>query len=185
MSITAKGENKECNENREVKRNSVQGDFAVVQWLRLHVPNAWGLGSIPDWGTRSHVLKLMILQTAQFSHSVVSNSATPRTAARQASLSVTNSQSLLKLMSIESVTPSNPLILCYPLLLLSSIFPSIRVFSKESVPFITWPKYQSSLYQVVKIMHRLDFKSLLMMCSVFSFFYIYSLFSINELSLLN
>ena len=96
-----------------------------------------------------------------------------------------NSKKLLKLKSIKSVIPSNHFILCCPLLLLSSIFPSIRVISKESVPFITWPKYQSSLYQVVKIMHRLDFKSLLMMCSVFSFFYIYSLFSINELSLLN
>ena len=58
--------------------------------------------------------------------------ATPWTAARQASLSITNSQSLLKLMSIESVMPSNHLILCCPLLLLPSIFPSIRVFSNES-----------------------------------------------------
>ena len=65
----------------------------------------------------------------QFSHSVMSNSATPWTAARQAFLSITNSQSLLKLMSIESMMPSNHLILCHPLLLLSLIFPSIRVFS--------------------------------------------------------
>ena len=60
--------------------------------------------------------------------------ATPRTAAGQASLSITNSWSLLKLMSIESVMPSNHLILCHPLLLPPSIFPSIRVFSKESIP---------------------------------------------------
>ena len=60
---------------------------------------------------------------------------------RQASLSMTNSQSLLKLMPIESVMPSNHLILCHPLLLLPSIFPSIRVFSNESVLHITWPKY--------------------------------------------
>ena len=66
--------------------------------------------------------------------------ATPRTAARQASLSFTNSQSLLKLMSIESVIPSNHVILCHPLLLLPSIFPSISVFSKESVLHIKWPK---------------------------------------------
>ena len=66
---------------------------------------------------------------------------TSRTAARQASLSITNSQSLLKLMSIESVMPSNHLILCHPLLLLPSIFPSIRVFSNESVLCIRWPKY--------------------------------------------
>ena len=64
-------------------------------------------------------------------------------AARQTSLSITNSQSLLKFMSIESVMPSNHLILCCPLLLLPSIFPSIRVFSKESVLNIRWPKYQS------------------------------------------
>ena len=69
--------------------------------------------------------------------------ATPRAAARQASLSITNSQSLLKLMSIESVMPSNHLILCRPLLLLSSIFPQIRVFSNESVLHIMWPKYWS------------------------------------------
>ena len=66
---------------------------------------------------------------------------TPWTAARQASLSITNSRSLLKLMSIESVMPSNHLILCRPLLLLPSIFPSIRVFSNESVLLIRWPNY--------------------------------------------
>ena len=67
--------------------------------------------------------------------------ATPWTAAYQASLSITNSQSLLKLLSIESVMPSNHLILCRPLFLLLSIFPSIRVFSNESVVCIRWPKY--------------------------------------------
>ena len=69
--------------------------------------------------------------------------ATPWTAAHQASLSITNSWSLLKLMSIESVMPSNNLILCHPLLLPPSIFPSIRVFSDESVLCIRWPKYWS------------------------------------------
>ena len=67
--------------------------------------------------------------------------ATPRTAVCQVSLSITNSQSLLKLMSIESVMPSNHLILCHPLLPLPSIFPSIRVFSNESVLRIRWPNY--------------------------------------------
>ena len=67
--------------------------------------------------------------------------AIPWTAARQASLSVTNSQSLLKLISIESVMPCNHLILCHPLLLLPSIFPSIRVFSSKSDFHIRWPKY--------------------------------------------
>ena len=65
------------------------------------------------------------------------------TTARQASLSITNSQSLLKLISIESVMPSNHLILCCPLLLLPSTFPSIRVFSTESALRIRWPKYWS------------------------------------------
>ena len=68
---------------------------------------------------------------------------TPWTAARQASLSITSSQSFLKLMLIQSVMPSNHLILCHPLLLLPSIFPSIRVFSNESVLRIRWPKYWS------------------------------------------
>ena len=67
--------------------------------------------------------------------------ATPWTAARQASLSITNSRSMIKLMSIEPVMASNHLILCRPLLLLPSIFPSIRVFSNESALRIRWPKY--------------------------------------------
>ena len=74
--------------------------------------------------------------------------ATPGTAARQASLSITNSQSLPKLMTIESVMPSNHLILCCPLLLLPSIFPSIRVFSDESALHIRWPKYWSFSFNI-------------------------------------
>ena len=70
------------------------------------------------------------------------------TAACQASLSITNSQSLLKLMSITSVMPSNHLILCCPLLLSPSIFPSIRVFSNESVFCIRWPKYWSFSFSI-------------------------------------
>ena len=73
---------------------------------------------------------------------------TPWTAARQASLAFTISQSLLKLMSIELVMPSNHLILCCPLLLLPSIFPSIRVFSNESVLCIRWPKYWSFSFNI-------------------------------------
>ena len=69
--------------------------------------------------------------------------ATPWTAALQASLSITNSRSLLKLVSVESVMPSSHLILCRPLLLPPSIFPSIRLFSNESVLHIRWPKYWS------------------------------------------
>ena len=76
------------------------------------------------------------------------DSATPWTAPHQASLSNTNSWSLLKLMSIESVMPSNHLILCYPLLLLPSIFPSIRVFSNDSVLCIRWPKIWSFSHSI-------------------------------------
>ena len=73
---------------------------------------------------------------------------TPWTAVPQASLSITNSRYLLKLMSIKSVMPSNHFILCCPLLLLPSIFPSIRVFSNESVLHIRWPKYGSFSFNI-------------------------------------
>ena len=83
------------------------------------------------------------VDSVQFSCSVVSNFVTPWTAAHQASLYITSSRSLFKLMSIELVTPPNHLILCRPLLLLPSIFPSIRDLSNESVLRIMWPKYWS------------------------------------------
>ena len=86
--------------------------------------------------------------SVQFSGSVVSESATPWTAARQVSLSINNSLSLLKLISIKLVMPSNHLILCHPLLLLSSIFPRIRVFSNKSVLRIRWPKYWSFSFNI-------------------------------------
>ena len=94
--------------------------------------------------------------------------ATPWTAARQASLSITNSWSLLKLMSIELVMPSNYPILCYHLLLPLSIFPSIRVFSNESALRIRWPKYWSFSFNISPsneysglISFRMDWLSLL------------------------
>ena len=86
--------------------------------------------------------------SVQFSLSDMSNSATPWPAAHQASLSIINYQSLLKLMSIESVMPSHHLILCHPLFLLLSIFPIIRVFSNESVPLIRWPKYWNFSFSI-------------------------------------
>ena len=92
--------------------------------------------------------ELKCISSIQFSRSVVSDSATPWTAARQASLSITSSWSLLKLISIESVMPSNRLILCHPLLLLPSIFLSIRVFSNESALRIRWPKYWSFSFNI-------------------------------------
>ena len=89
------------------------------------------------------------ISSIQFSPLVMSDSfVTPWTAARQSSLSITNSQSLFKLMSIESVMPSSHLILCLPLLFPPSIFPSIRVFSSELVPYIRWPKYWSFSFNI-------------------------------------
>ena len=90
-----------------------------------------------------------VTTSVQFSRSVVSNSVTPWTAACEASLSITNSRSLVKLMSIDSLMPSNHLILCHPLLLLPSILRSIRVFSNESILCIRWPKYWSFSFSII------------------------------------
>jgi len=92
-------------------------------------------------------LQLLLFSSVQLL-SLVRHFVTPRTAACQASLSFTISQSLLKLMSIESVMPSNHLILCCLLLLPPSIFPNIRVFSSESVLCIRWPKYWSFSFSI-------------------------------------
>ena len=110
------------------------------------------------------------IQFSQFS-SVTQSCLTlckPWNAARQASLSITNSQNLLKLMSIKSVMPSNHLILCHPLLLPPSIFTSIRVFSSESVLHIRWPKYWSFSFSISpsneysgRISFRMDWLDLL------------------------
>ena len=105
----------------------------IVQRRKLRISQR-GYWIFPTTGRQSSV---------QFSCSVMSDSATPWTAARQASLSIINSQTLFKLMSIESAMPSSYLILCHPLLLLPPIFPRIRIFSNESVFCIRWPKYWS------------------------------------------
>ena len=112
-------------------------------------------------------MRTAVLSSVQ-SLSPVQLFATPWTAAHQASLSITNSQSLLKLMSIESVMPSNHLILCHPLLLPPSIFPSIRVFSNESALCNRWPKYRSFSFNIclsneysVLISFRMDWLDLL------------------------
>ena len=105
------------------------------------------------------ISRCIILALVQFSHQGVSGSVHPRTAARQASLSITNSRSLLRLMSTESVMPSKHLILCRPLLLLPSIIPSIRVFSNESVLRIRFQlQLQFQLqYQSFQWIFRTDF----------------------------
>ena len=104
---------------------------------RTHISYVSCLG----WGllTTSTTWEAPLSFSVQFSHSVVSDSF----AAHQAFLSITNSRSLFRLMSIESVRPSNHLILCRPLLLPPSVFPSIRVFSDESVLCIRWPQYRN------------------------------------------
>ena len=89
-----------------------------------------------------------MFSSVQFTRSVMSDSVTPWTTARQASLSITNSQSLIKLVSIELLMPSNHLILCHPLLLLPLIFPSIGIFSNESALHIRWPKYWSFSFSI-------------------------------------
>ena len=95
------------------------------------------------------VFTTIALSSVQFSCSVMSNSfVSPWTAAHQASLSINNSQSLLRIMSIESVMASDCLFLCCPLLLLPSIFPSIRVFSNDSVLCIRWSKYWSFSFSI-------------------------------------
>ena len=106
--------------------------------------------------------------SVHFSRSVVSNSVTPWTAACEASLSITNSRSLVKLRSIKSVMPSNYLILCLLLLLLPSIFPSIRVFCNESALCIRWPKYWNFSFNIISskeipglISFRMDWLDLL------------------------
>ena len=103
--------------------------------------------ALPGMATsRNH--KIMTGSSVQFSRSVVSDSVTPWTTVCQASLSITNSQSLLKLVSIKSVMPSNHLILCCPLLLLPLICPGIRVFSNESALHKRWPKYWSFSFSI-------------------------------------
>ena len=98
------------------------------------------------WFARHAIVHVWFSSVQLLSH--VQLIVTPWTLALQASLSITNSQRLRKLMSIESVMPSNHLILCRPLLLVPSIFPSIRVFSSESVLRIRWPKYWSFSFSI-------------------------------------
>ena len=131
----------------------------VSQWLNIHLlyDLVIALVSYQTWvviGTQFITApnwkqpECPLTGLVQFSRSVMSNSENPWTAARQASPSITNSWSLLKLMSIELVMLSNDLILHHPLLLPPSIFPGIRVFSSESVLRIRWPKYWSFSFSI-------------------------------------
>ena len=119
----------------------------VTQKGLMKIMSSWkrNLGTVPP---QSYYMLLFLDISSVQSLSCVRLFVTPWTAAHQASLSITNCRSLLKLMSIESVMPSNHLILCHLLLLLPSIFPSIRVFSIESVLCIKWPKYWNFLFSI-------------------------------------
>ena len=115
----------------------------------IPIPSLTSSGSLCiSWDTFTCPLEPGSVSQSVQSLSRVQLFVTPWTAAHQASLSITNSQSLLKLMSIESVMPSNHLVLCRPLLLLPALFPSIRVFSNESVLHIRWPKYWNFSFSI-------------------------------------
>ena len=115
----------------------------TVSWMRNHLRRWYTLSLVYRSFYNHH------FSSVQFSCSVVSNPLqSPGTAACQACLSITNSRTLLKLMSIKLVMPSNHLILCHPLLLLPSIFPSSKVFSNESVLHIRWAKYWSFSFNI-------------------------------------
>ena len=135
------------------------GDAGITDLENFKNPTSWrtptgiwlisGFHSLWMLGFLIYDMKLIRLNFSSVqSLSCVQLFATPWTAARQASMSITNSQSLLKFMPIESVMPSSHLILCHPLLLLPSDFPSIRVFSKESVLCMRWPKYWSFSFSI-------------------------------------
>ena len=118
----------------------------------------WELDYKKSWALKNWCFWTMVLEKNMFSEAGAISSIqslsrvwlfeTPWTAAHQASLSITSSKGLLKLISIESVMPSNHLILCHPLLLPPSIFPSIRVFSNDSTLCIRWPKYWSFSFSI-------------------------------------
>ena len=125
----------------------------------MHLPQLWQRKNVSKHcqmspGAKSTELRTTALETSpvsssvQFSCSVISNSLQPHGLQHTRLPCPSPTQSMLKLMSIESVMPSNHLILCHPLLLLPSIFPSIRVFSNESVLHVRWPKYWSFSFSI-------------------------------------
>ena len=126
--------------------NDYGGEVLFQRKFKVLLSGKTGSGiwaGTPQWHPVLYSIDILCSLLLLFSSLVVYNSVTPWTAAHQASLSFTISWTLLKLMSIESIIPPNHLILCHPLLLLPSIFPSIRVFSKELALCIRWSKYWS------------------------------------------
>ena len=117
-------------------------------WPHVPLPARLSLhGIVPSWILKWVAIYVWGVSSVQLLSRVLLF-ATPRNSAHQASLSITNSRSLLKLMSIELVMSSNHLILCHPLLLLPSVFPSIKVFSDASVLSIRWPKCRSFSFSI-------------------------------------
>ena len=121
---------------------AITGNITGIPNPAHHISHLWKLNK----GRNKNKSKQQVVVVQSLSR--VWLFATPWTATRRASLSITNSWSLLKLMSIELVMPSNHLILCYPLLRLPSIFPSIRVFSNESAPCMRWSDCRSSSFSI-------------------------------------
>ena len=135
------------NASYKIKTLTKDKNGSLLNYLRKYSHFKYFSGHITNF--RSINITIYTFSSVQFSHSVMSDSLWPPwTAARQACLSITNSWSLPKLMSIELMMPSNHLILCCPLLIPPSIFSSIRVFSDESVLHIRWPKYWSFSFNI-------------------------------------
>ena len=122
-----------------------KADFVLFSWA---LKSLWPVTTVMKLEDASSLEEKLWLTYLLFSCSVVSDSVTPWTTAHQTPLSYTVSRTLLKLMSIESMMPSNHFILCLPLLLLPSIFPSISIFSNESAFHIRWPKYWSFNFSI-------------------------------------
>ena len=120
----------------------------ILLYLLVSIYPGPGLSTVSQSYIFSSLISLPFFPSVQFSHSVMSDSLRLHESACKASLSITNSQSSLRLASIESVMPSSHLILCRPLLLLPPIPPSIRVFSNESTLHIRWPKYWSFSFSI-------------------------------------
>jgi len=119
-----------------------------LPWDYIFFPRTILSGSLYPVASILSICSLDLFSSVQFSHSVVSDSATPWIAARQASLSITNSRSSPQLMFLKLVMPSSRLILCRPLLFLHPIPPSIRVFSNETTLSMRWTKYWSFSFSI-------------------------------------